>query len=68
MKADSFEGGDRMPCIVRWPGHIPSGQTTDEVICFTDMLATFVAIAGDTLPSSAGEGSYFSLSERGIQW
>ncbi|MDZ7722259.1 MAG: sulfatase-like hydrolase/transferase [candidate division KSB1 bacterium] len=58
MKADDFEGGHRMPFIARWPGHIPAGKTTDEVICFTDMLATFAAVAGDTLPPDAGEDSY----------
>ena len=58
MKADAFEGGHRMPFIARWPGQIQAGKTTDEIICFTDMLATFAAVAGDTLPAGAGEDSY----------
>lgn len=58
MKADAFEGGHRMPFIARWPGHIPAGATTEEIICFTDMLATFAAIVGEPLPSEAGEDSY----------
>ncbi len=58
MKADAFEGGHRMPFIARWPGHIPPGKSTDEIICFTDMLATFASLVGDTLPADAGEDSY----------
>jgi len=61
MKADAWEGGHRMPFIARWPGHIKPGSESDEVICFTDMLATFAEIVGDTLPEYAGEDSYSIL-------
>jgi len=58
MKIDAWEGGHRMPFIARWPGKIKPGTVSDETICFTDMLATFAAIMGDTLPENAGEDSY----------
>ncbi|MBD3378334.1 sulfatase-like hydrolase/transferase [candidate division KSB1 bacterium] len=58
MKADAYEGGHRMPFIARWPGHIKPATCTDEVISFTDMLATFAAIVDEELPENAGEDSY----------
>ena len=58
MKADLLEGGHRMPFVVRWPGKIKSGTISDEVICFTDMLATFAAVVNDTLPASYTHDSY----------
>ena len=47
MKMDMWEGGHRMPFMVRWPGHVPDGYKSDALICFTDLLATFAGIAGD---------------------
>jgi arylsulfatase A len=58
MKGDAWEGGHRMPFIARWPGKIQPGTTCAETICFTDMIATFAALAGAKLPASAGEDSY----------
>lgn len=58
MKGDAWEAGHRMPFITRWPGHIRAGVTSDEVICFTDMLATFAAVVGADVPREAGEDSY----------
>jgi arylsulfatase A-like enzyme len=49
MKGDALDGAHRMPFIAHWPGKIKSGTTTDLAICFTDMLATFAAIVGDSL-------------------
>jgi len=58
MKGDAWEGGHHMPFVARWPGKIKPGSASDEVICFTDMLATFAAIVGHKLPADAGEDSY----------
>lgn len=58
MKGDAWEAGHRMPFIARWPKNIEAGSTSDEVISFTDMLATFSAIVGADLPENAGEDSY----------
>ncbi len=58
QKADAFEGGHRVPFLARWPGRIKAGETTDEIICLTDLLATVAAIIGKPLPNDAGEDSY----------
>lgn len=58
MKGDLHEGGHRVPFIARWPGRIKAGSVCREMICFTDMMATFAALAGDALPKDAGEDSF----------
>jgi len=58
MKADAWEGGHRMPFLVRWPGHVKPGSVTDQTICFTDLLATFSAVTGGELPEGAGPDSF----------
>lgn len=57
-KSHIWEGGHREPFIARWPGRIEPGTTCDEVICFTDIMATCAAIVGADLPADAGEDSY----------
>ncbi|MDR1098623.1 MAG: arylsulfatase [Tannerella sp.] len=56
-KADLFEGGHRIPCIVQWPARIRP-HTVRQTICLTDFLATFASIAGYKLNDSEGEDSY----------
>lgn len=56
-KADIFEGGHRVPFIVRWPGRIPAGSRCDETVCLTDWLATCADLAGVRVPENAGEDS-----------
>ncbi len=58
QKADIWEGGNRVPFIARWPGHIAPGSQSDALVSLTDMLATFAAITGADLPGNAGEDSY----------
>ncbi len=58
FKTDAWDGGFRVPLIVRWPGKIPAGKTAEQVVCLTDLLATLAEIAGITLPRWAGEDSY----------
>ena len=58
IKADIWDGGHRVPFIARWPGNIPKGATSDELICLTDLIATCAAIVGNELPENAGEDSY----------
>ena len=57
-KTDIYEGGHRVPFLVRWPGKVTTGTVCDETICMTDMLATVAALLGETLPEDAGEDSY----------
>jgi len=61
MKADAWEGGHRVPFIVRWPGRVKAGAVTGQTICFTDLLATFADICGKPLPAGAGPDSFSIL-------
>jgi len=63
MKGDVWEGGHREPFLARWPGKIKAGTTSKDLICFTDVLATFAALTGATLPAGAGEDSFSFLPE-----
>jgi len=56
-KGSPYEGGTRVPFIVRWPGHVRRG-TSGALICHVDMLATMAAIAGQPLPGDAGPDSF----------
>ena len=58
MKSDAWEGGHRIPFIVRWPGHVQTHSTSSALISQVDMMATFAALAGARIPASAGEDSY----------
>jgi arylsulfatase A-like enzyme len=52
-----YEGGLRVPFIIRWPGHIPPGRTSDVPCAHVDLLPTFVDIAGKkTLPKQPLDG------------
>lgn len=61
MKGDAWEGGHRMPFIVRWPGKIAAGSTTDELACHTDLMATAAEILESELPEGAGPDSFSIL-------
>lgn len=56
-KADIWDGGHRIPFIVRWPGQIKAGSRTDQITCLTDLMATSAEIVGAKLPDTAGEDS-----------
>ena len=57
-KSDIYEGGHRIPFIVRWADRIKPGSKSDEIICLTDLFATCGAIVNGKLPDNAGEDSY----------
>lgn len=57
QKSDIWEGGHRIPFIVRWPGTIRAGGTSQELICLTDVLATVAGIVHAPLPRDAAEDS-----------
>ena len=61
MKSDAWEAGHRMPFIVRWPGEVKKGSTSDQLVCFTDLMATFADIHDVTLPRTAGPDSFSFL-------
>jgi len=56
-KTDIYEGGHRVPFVVRWPGQTQPGSTCDETICHTNLLATCAEILDVKLPDDAGEDS-----------
>ena len=62
-KADIYEGGHRIPFIVRWPEKIKPGSKSDQVICLTDLLATIADIVDKKLPDNAGEDSVSFLPD-----
>ena len=45
-KASLQEGGIRVPAIVRWPGRVPAGRTTDQTVITMDWTATMLGLAG----------------------
>ena len=57
-KADIYEGGHRVPLIVRWPKTIKSGQTTNAMACLTDLYATLRDITEQETEDVGGEDSY----------
>jgi len=48
-KFGAWEGGHRIPMIIRWPDKVPAGSTSDELISHVDFLATFSVITGQEL-------------------
>jgi arylsulfatase A-like enzyme len=60
-KGDIWEGGHRVPFLVRWPGHVPAGKSTDQVLCLNDVFATCAEILGARLPDDAAQDSFSFL-------
>jgi len=58
FKGDIWEGGHRVPFIVRWPGNVEPGGVSNELISLVDLLATFAALISEPLPDNAGEDSW----------
>lgn len=58
FKADTYEGGLRVPFLVRWPGHVPAGVVNDtSIVTAVDLLPTFAEVSGARLPADyAGDG------------
>ncbi|GLR16512.1 arylsulfatase [Portibacter lacus] len=57
MKADIWEGGHRVPCIVSWPSKISSGQVSSQLFGLNDLMATFTALTESSDKSSQYEDS-----------
>ncbi len=49
-KSTTFEGGQRVPCIMRWPGKIPAGSINNELVTTMDFLPTFAGLTGGAMP------------------
>lgn len=55
-KFSTFEGGHRVPCVMRWPGHIPAGTTCSEIASTIDFFPTMAALTGSALPEKEIDG------------
>jgi arylsulfatase A-like enzyme len=55
-KGTSYEGGARVPAIIRWPGRIAPGQTSPELVGMPDVYRTLIAAAGANLPNHVLDG------------
>lgn len=61
MKRDGWEGGHRVPFIARWPGRIPPGRTSKQLMNTTDIFATVASVVGYDLPDDAAVDSFDML-------
>ncbi len=66
-KLTSFEGGMRLPAIVRWPGKVPAGTVSSQPLSAMDILPTFAELAGGAAPPPCpGVGSTTCIDGRSI--
>lgn len=76
IKRDLYEGGIRVPLIVRWPKHAPPSTVTDRVGAFWDLLPTFAEIAEVDVPGGLDgqsllttfTGEYLTPVDRTLYW
>ena len=61
MKRDDWDGGHRIPFLVRWPGHIKRGTTSDQLLSQTDVMSTVARVVDAKLPDEAAEDSFDML-------
>ncbi len=52
-----YEGGHRVPLIMKWPEVIEAGRVSDETVCLNDFMATMADLTGYALPDDAAEDS-----------
>lgn len=57
-KADAWEGGHRVPFIVRWPNKVKAGTVCNQLVYQADLIRTFADVFDVKLPNTAGEDSF----------
>jgi arylsulfatase A-like enzyme len=62
MKSDVWEGGHRVPFLVRWQFRVERGSRSDRLLCLNDLMATCAELSGQELDWNAGEDSFSFLS------
>lgn len=61
LKRNIYEGGHRVPMIIRWPGKTQAGSVSDQLVSQVDLFATFAATLGYPLPQEAAVDSHNML-------
>lgn len=64
-KGTSFEGGQRVPLIVRWPGVVPAGRVSNKLLTAMDILPTIAELCGAKLPKKRIDGVEWSALLKG---
>ena len=64
LKRQCYEGGIRIPFIVRWPGHVPAGTANDHQLAFYDLMPTFCELLGVACPETDGLSFYPTMLGR----
>jgi arylsulfatase A-like enzyme len=62
-KRSIYEGGHRVPFVVRWPGKVQPGSTNGHTICLNDLMASAASIVGAKLPDNCAEDSVSLIPE-----
>ena len=57
VKAELYEGGHRVPFVVRWPGRVPEAASTSRLVGTVDVMATLASLTASDLPDTAAEDS-----------
>ena len=65
-KNSSYEGGLRVPCIVRWPEQVPAGTEFNQIATTMDLLPTFAHLAGAPLPIQPIDGKDLAAVLKGM--
>jgi arylsulfatase A-like enzyme len=63
LKRDVWEGGHRVPLIIKWPGRVKKGSVSDKLVSQIDFMATLAAATGTGLPENTAPDSYDFLPE-----
>lgn len=71
-KGKMHDGGNRVPCIASWPGTVPAGKVSKEILDFSDFLPTFCEMSGTPIPSKVDGRSLLKTlkgsGEKHRQW
>jgi len=62
LKRDIWEGGHRVPFVIRWPGVVPADNVNDGLLSQIDVFATIATVVGADIPADSGEDSYSQLT------
>lgn len=60
-KWNLYDAGIRIPLIMSWPAHLKPGTTSDAMVCWPDLLPTFIELAGGTVPDGLDGKSFAGI-------